>query len=637
MLKLNQVTLRRGLKVLFEGVDLTIHNGQRVGVTGANGSGKSSLFALFLSKLEVDEGEMANSRGLVFASTDQEVEGVERIARDYVVDGDTALRDIENQLQQAQKSDNGHKHAELLTLFEQKEGYTANSRAGTLLHGLGFTEVQQQLPVSEFSGGWRMRLNLARALMSPSDVLLLDEPTNHLDLDAVLWLETWLLRYQGTLLLISHDREFLDRVATHIIHIEQEQIQIYTGNYSDFEKLRAEKLSSQQANYQRQQREIAHMQSFITRFKAKATKAKQAQSRIRALERMEVISPAHVDSQFQFSFRNPDDLPDPLVIMEEVNCGYPDACIVSNVNATIRSGDKIGLLGINGAGKSTFVRTLVGELESLNGNIKTAKKINIAYFAQHQLEQLPSEESVLSYLQSIAQNATESVVRDYAGGFGFRGDRVFDQINILSGGEKARLVLAGIVYQKPNLLLLDEPTNHLDIEMRHALTVALQDYNGALIMVSHDRHLLRCTVDQLWLVAQGSLILFDSDLDAYTTWIKEQRLLDATAHSQSIDKSENSAADRKQRKRQEADARKKIQPLKMKVRKLEKTLEDSVKKLVYIQEKLADSSLYQNENKQDLQTFLKKQASIKTTIETLEEDCLLALDEYEKASMEAGI
>lgn len=636
MLELKKATLRRGLKVLFERANLSVHRGQRLGVVGANGSGKSSLFALFLGKHEIDEGEVSANRGLVFASTDQEVEGVNRLACEYVIDGDADLRDVEQLLSLAQQSDDGNRHAQLLGQYEQKGGYTANARAGSLLYGLGFSKEQQQKQVSDFSGGWRMRLNLARALMSPSDVLLLDEPTNHLDLDAVLWLESWLTRYKGTLLLISHDREFLDRVATHIVHIEHQQLWFYKGNYSEFEKLRAEKLGAQQANFQRQQREIKHIQSFITRFKAKATKAKQAQSRVKALERMELISPAHVDSQFHFTFRQPDELPDPLIIMEGVDCGYGDNLILTSIDATIRSGDKIGLLGINGAGKSTFVRTLVGDISPGSGIIDASPKLKLGYFAQHQLEQLPSEQSVFQYLQAIALNGAESEVRDFAGGFGFRGDRIYDQISILSGGEKARLVLAGIVYQKPNLLLLDEPTNHLDIEMRHALTLALQDYNGALIMVSHDRHLLRCTVDKLWLISNGSLEPFDSDLDEYTDWIRDQRLQLAEQGKPKSSNTTNSFIDRKQRKRLEAAARQKLQPLKQKLKKLEKVLEDTEQELVYIQEQLVDTSLYLAENKENLRDLLDKQVVAKAAIASREEDCLEVLEELEKLSSTSG-
>ncbi len=632
MLKLTDITLRRGLKVLFQNLDLTIHDGQRVGVTGANGTGKSSLFALLLGKLEADEGVLDISSKLVFSSTDQEVESSDRVAREYVIDGDAALREVEQGLVLAQSNNNGHRHAELLSQYEHIDGYTAQTRAATLLHGLGFSNTDQLRPVNDFSGGWRMRLNLARALMCPSDVLLLDEPTNHLDLDAVLWLESWLLRYSGTLLLISHDREFLDRIATHVAHIEQQKLRLYTGNYSDFEKQRAEQLALQQVNYNRQQREIAHIQSFIKRFKAKASKAKQAQSRVKALQRMELISAAHVDSEFSFCFRQPDHLPNPLLSMENATCGYGDSCIIKSANIGIQSGDKIGLLGMNGAGKSTFVRSLVGELPLISGVVKTSQHLKLGYFAQHQLEQLPVGDIVLHYLQRLDPLAKESEMRDFAGSFGFRGDRIFDKIEILSGGEKARLVLAAIVYQKPNLLLLDEPTNHLDIEMRHALTLALQAFNGALVMVSHDRHLLRCTVDELWLVSGGSVSIFPSDLDAYTHWLREQRQNQPQINKSMAAKPNNSSAARRDKKRTEAQVRKKLQPLKQTADRCEKKLERIELKLLAIQEQLSDSCLYGSEQKDKLQALLTEQASIKSSQANIEIDWLHALEALEKAS-----
>lgn len=635
MLNLKDVTLRRGKKVLFSGADLTIHKGQRVGVTGANGAGKSSLFRMLLGTLDADEGEVDLASGLVFASTDQEVEATIRVAREYVIDGDQRLRALESRLQAAEESGNGSQHASLLGEFETLGGYTAISRAATMLNGLGFSNEDQLRPLSDFSGGWRMRLNLARALMCPSDVLLLDEPTNHLDLDAVLWLESWLIRYQGTLLLISHDREFLDRVCTHIAHIEQRFIRLYTGNYSEFEKQRSEQLAAQQADYIRQQREIAHIQDFVRRFKAKATKAKQAQSRIKALERMEVISPAHVDSQFHFSFREPEHLPSPLLTLEDVDCGYESATIIKQASLGIQSGERIGLLGMNGAGKSTFVQTMVGDLALVSGKIQSSPHLKTGYFAQHQLEQLPEGGSPMSYLQDLAPKATEAELRNFAGGFGFHSDDVYNAIDTMSGGEKARLVLAGIVYQKPNFLLLDEPTNHLDIEMRHALTLALQDFEGALVIVSHDRHLLRCCTDELWLVADGNVTPFDSDLDAYTVWLGEQRRLNNESETDLIEEQgvrDHSAAAKKERKRVAAEERKKIQPLKNAVARFEKKLDEIAEKLSAVENTLSEPQLYEENAKDQLKTLLQEQASLKKQHDQLESDWMQAMEEMENVS-----
>ncbi|HBR96034.1 MAG TPA: ABC transporter ATP-binding protein [Gammaproteobacteria bacterium] len=635
MLSLKDVTLRRGDKVLFTHTDLTVHRGQRVGVTGANGAGKSSLFRLLQGELDTDTGEVDLAAGLVFASTDQEVAASPRLAREYVIDGDTSLRAVEARLQQAEGAGDGQQHATLLAEYEQHGGYTAAARAASLLSGLGFSEAQQQQPLADFSGGWRMRLNLARALMCPSDVLLLDEPTNHLDLDAVLWLESWLLRYPGTLLLISHDREFLDRVCTHIAHMEHQRIRLYTGNYSAFERQRAEQLAAQQADYVRQQREIAHIQDFVRRFRAKATKAKQAQSRLKALERMELISPAHVDSAFHFAFLTPSHLPSPLLSLEQVDCGYAsEQPVLQAVSAAIDSGARIGLLGMNGAGKSTLVRTLVGDLPRLTGQSHASPHLKVGYFAQHQLEQLPQSDTVLAYLQAVSPEAPETELRDFAGGFGFQGDNVFAVIETLSGGEKARLVLAGIVRNKPNFLLLDEPTNHLDIEMRHALTLALQDYPGALVVVSHDRHLLRCCADELWLVANGQVAPFDADLDAYTQWLAEQRkqLAAAITDAQPAAAKAHTASARREEKRLAAQQRQKLQPLKRTVARAEAALDEVAASLTTLETTLADPEMYTDAQKERLQTLLVEQARLKKRHDQLESDWMLAMEALEAAS-----
>ncbi|MDO6459952.1 ATP-binding cassette domain-containing protein [Granulosicoccaceae sp. 1_MG-2023] len=635
MLQLKNATLRRGTRVLFSEVDLTVHRGYRVGVTGANGAGKSSLFAMLLGRLEADEGDVSITPGLVFASTDQEVAPSAQAAREYVIDGDQHLRELQQALAEAEAAGDGTRQARVHADLEQHGAYSSEARAAALLNGLGFSEAQQSRPVADFSGGWRMRLNLARALMCPSDVLLLDEPTNHLDLDAVLWLESWLLHYPGTLLLISHDREFLDRVCTHIAHIEHGGVRLYTGGYSDFETQRAAQLANQQATFEKQQREIAHMEDFVRRFRAKASKARQAQSRLKALERMEQIMPAHVDQSFNFSFREPGRLPSPLLTVEKIDCGYPGNTILSGVNFSIEPGDRIGLLGMNGAGKSTLIKSLVSEIPLQGGKLGASPHLRTGYFAQHQLELLHDEETPLSYLMRIDRKAAESELRDYVGGFGFRGDDAFQPVAQMSGGEKARLVLAAIVYQKPNFLVLDEPTNHLDIDMRHALTVALQSFQGALLIVSHDRHLLRCSADTLKLVDNGRVRDFDDDLDAYAGWLAEQRR-EAGGAAQKSANDENSAAARKERKRRQAEARQRLQPLKKQLDKLEKAVDKAAAGLAQIETALSDAALYTDEGKERLQTLLSEQAALKKEHDTLETQWMEAMEAYEEASQESA-
>ncbi|MCG6936421.1 MAG: ATP-binding cassette domain-containing protein, partial [Proteobacteria bacterium] len=503
MLTFSNLALRRGPRLLFEQASFTIHTGNKVGLTGANGTGKSSLFSLILGTLQADEGSVDLPPRTVIAHVAQETPAVDQAAIDYVLDGDRELRQLQARLHTAEQDNQGEQQAHLHESLANIDAYTAPSRAARLLSGLGFSTDQHQLPVNHFSGGWRMRLNLAQALMCRSDLLLLDEPTNHLDLDAVLWLEEWLLRYPGTLLLISHDRDFLDRSVDHIAHIEQQQLNLYSGNYSAFETQRAAQLTQQQAAYIKQQEEIAHMQAFVDRFRAKATKAKQAQSRLKALERMTQIAPAHVDSPFHFQFPAPDKLPRPLLSLDTIEFGYTEAPLLERVSFSLNPGDRIGLLGPNGAGKSTLIKILAGELAPRTGTREPAKHLRLGYFAQHQLEQLHPEESALTHLRRLDPQASEQHLRNYLGGFDFQGDRVTEPVAPFSGGEKARLVLALLVYQKPNLLLLDEPTNHLDLEMRLALSTALQDFEGAMVIVSHDRHLLRTVTDQFYLVHDG--------------------------------------------------------------------------------------------------------------------------------------
>jgi ATP-binding cassette subfamily F protein 3 len=523
MLNFCDLTLRRGKRVLFSGATFSLFRGEKVGITGENGSGKSSLLALVRGELTPDGGTFDMPAQLAVAHVSQELLPSERSAIDFVLDGDPQLRELEARLNQAQLQDDGEHLAELHARYEAIGGYEATSRAGQLLHGLGFAASDEQRSVSAFSGGWRVRLNVAQALMCRSDLLLLDEPTNHLDLDAILWLESWLLGYPGTLLLISHDREFLDRVTDRIVNLEHGHARAYRGNYSAFEQQRASELAEQAALYTRQQREIRHMQSFVERFRAKASKARQAQSRLKALERMQRIAPAHVDSSFEFSFALPQKLPRPLLALERQAVGYEGRAVVSGISLTVAPGDRVAVLGRNGAGKSTLMKLLAGQLEASAGARTCARDLKIGYFAQHQLEQLNALGTPYQHLREMSEalvdRATEQQLRDFLGAFGFRGDRVFEPVAPLSGGEKARLVLALLAYQRPNLLLLDEPTNHLDLEMRQALAVALQDYEGAVILVSHDRHLLRVVADQLLLVDQGRLSEFDGDLEDYARWL----------------------------------------------------------------------------------------------------------------------
>jgi len=504
----------------------------------------------------------------------------------------------------------GLKQATLHEKLAAIDGYAARARAGRLLHGLGFNPEHLDMPVRSFSGGWRMRLNLAQALMCRSDLLLLDEPTNHLDLDAVIWVEQWLTAYDGTLLLISHDRDFLDRVVTHIGHIEQTGMTMYTGNYSEFEKLRAERLANQTAAFSKQQREIAHVRSFVDRFKAKATKAKQAQSRLKMLERMELINPAHVDSEFDFEFREPDKLPDPLVRLDRVNAGYGDVRVLDTISLSISPGDRFGLLGRNGAGKSTLIRTIAGDLNPQHGERETAKDLRVGYFAQHQLEQLNPDASPVDHLKKIDRFISDKEARAFLGGFGFQGEMALAPSAPFSGGEKARLVLALLVYQKPNLLLLDEPTNHLDLGMRHALTRALQDFDGAMVVVSHDRHLLESVSDRLYLVSEGKVDEFIDDLEAYRKWLLAERKESKTQEEDAVEApKDNSREARKERRQADADRRKQLQTVRNRVKKLDREVEKLTKEKSDIETQLADQSLYEDDNWEDLKSLHDKQTA----------------------------
>jgi len=626
MLQFIDVSLRRGPVLLFERASLQIHPGQKVGVTGANGAGKSSLFALLRGEVHADNGDVRVPADWQLAHVAQQLASSEQAALEFVIDGDRGLRDLQRRLVSAEQSNQGELLAELHAQLDAVDGYTAHSRAGRLLHGLGFSTADLQRPVSAFSGGWRMRLNLAQALMCRSDLLLLDEPTNHLDLDAVIWLEGWLRSYPGTLLLISHDREFLDSVVGHILHIEQREIRLYSGNYSAFEHLRSERLAGQQAEYRKQQREIAHVQSYIDRFRAKASKAKQAQSRLKALQRMQEIVPAHVDSPFHFALREPDRLPPQLLRFEHVGAGYGDCVVLDDIRLTLSPGDRIGLLGRNGAGKSTLIKLLAGMLAPCSGQCETARDLNIGYFAQHQVEQLHPQHSPLEHLQQLDPRAREQELRDYLGGFGFSGERANMPSAPFSGGEKSRLALALLVYRKPNLLLLDEPTNHLDLEMRQALAQALQDFTGAMVLVSHDRHLLRVCCDELLLVHDGRVEPFPLSLEEYPQWLAAQ-------NRQSDDErppdSAQSATARKQQKRADAEQRKQLQPLRQKISRAEQALEAAQADKSRLEEHLADSGLYTPDNKPRLQALLLDKAELDRRCQQLEQEWLQASEALE--------
>jgi ATP-binding cassette subfamily F protein 3 len=623
MITLSNLSLRRGGRELLTDTTFNIHPAQKVGVTGANGSGKSSLFALIRGLLHQDEGDFSLPSTWVIAHVAQETPASDLSALDYALLGDSEYIALQQELKTAEGARLGEIHAQL----EAIDGYTTESRAATLLHGLGFKAEQIQHPVASFSGGWRMRLNLAQALMCRSDLLLLDEPTNHLDLDAVIWLQDWLIRYAGTLLLISHDREFLDAVIRHVAHIEHGQLTLYTGNYSAFEHIRAEKLAQQQSAYERQQREREHMQKYVDRFRAQATKAKQAQSRLKALERMQEIAPAHIHSPFHFHFFDPVKLPDRLITVEDATVSYGTEVIIEHVNFQLTPGKRIGLIGPNGAGKSTFIKFLAGELAASAGEIILAQDFHLGYFAQHQLEQLHLDQTPLEHLRDLDKQSREQELRNYLGGFNFRGERIDERVAPFSGGEKARLVLALLIYQRPNVLLLDEPTNHLDLEMRHALSIALQNFQGAMIIVSHDRHMLKTVTDELLIVDDKKIIPFNGDLDDYAQWIKDKNKQPQIGEESS--EKNNKSLSRKQQRKHDAGLRKKLQPLKRIVDQLEKQIDQLHVKQQQLENTLADADIYQQSNKNKLKQALLEKSSINTNLEDIEMQWIEASEDYD--------
>ncbi len=635
MLRITNLTLARGVKRLLEGANLTVHTGHKVGLVGSNGCGKSSLFAAIRHELLPDAGSIALPPSWTIAHVAQETPAVAVPAIDYVLDGDRELREIETALAAAERDHalDGEALADLHHRFDEIGGYSSRARAATLLAGLGFPEARHSDAVPSFSGGWRMRLNLAQALMCRSDLLLLDEPTNHLDLDAVLWLEDWLGKYPGTLLLITHDRDFLDGVVDQIVHVNARKLAVYTGNYAQFEVMRAQQLALQQASYAKQQRQVAHLHSFIDRFRAKATKAKQAQSRIKALERMELIAAAHVDSPFEFAFPPVAAAARQLVLLEHATLGYPaKPPVLANVDWGILAGDRIGLLGPNGAGKSTLLKAIAGTLVPSAGSRSTAQNLKLGYFAQHQVEQLREEYSPLWHLRQIEPDTREQEFRDYLGGFDFRGDMASSAVGRFSGGEKARLTLALIVRQKPNLLLLDEPTNHLDIEMREALTEALQDYGGALVVVAHDRHLLRATTDALWLVADGKITQFDGDLDDYRDWVLNLRRRERVEPETDI--AAAAPVDRKAQKREQAAARQRLadarRPIAARQAAIEKEMAGYNREKEQLDAWLALPEAYAEAMKDELKTNVARQGEVVWQLARLETEWLELAEALER-------
>lgn len=626
MINIRAMSLMRGGKVLLENADITIFPSHHVGLVGRNGTGKSSLFALLRNELSVEQGHCDVPKGWRIASVKQETPALERSALDYVLDGDQELRALEAQLATAEAQHDGHAIGSLHDQLATIGGYDAPARAAALLDGLGFLPEQIHHPVKAFSGGWRMRLNLAQALIARADLLLLDEPTNHLDVDAIFWLENWLQRFPGTLMVISHDRDFLDAVVQQIVHIEHQTATSYSGNYSNFERQQAEQLAQQQAQFEKEQAQRKHLQSYIDRFRYKASKAKQAQSRIKALERLQASAPLRAASGFNFQFKEPAQLPNPLLTLENVQAGYGDTVILRDIKFNLVPGSRIGLLGRNGAGKSTLVKLLAGELKAQSGIVALNPGVSLGYFAQHQLETLDLQATPLQHLQRLDAQATEQQLRDFIGGFGFSGDAATALVGPMSGGEKARLVLALIVYQKPNMLLLDEPTNHLDSTMREALVYALQDFNGAMVIVSHDRHLLRTTVDEFYLVANQHVEPFAGDLDAYQDWLKQH----AQQQSTTANDGNSGKADRKAEKRQAAERRQALKPLKDRIQKAEKAMQTFAQELAQLNETLADNALYEVARKNELTDLLKQQAEIQAKLEQAEAEWLAAEEAMQK-------
>lgn len=638
MIQLDQFSVRRGGRVLFQKASMQLHPGWKIGLTGVNGAGKSTLFAALLGGIESDSGSLTRPNVWTVAHMAQEIQALNMKAIDFVLSGDEEYWTIQHQLEHPDQLSNDEL-AHLYSRFDEINGYAAAAKASQLMAGLGFFDYQSQYDVASFSGGWRMRLNLARTLMSRSDLLLLDEPTNHLDLDAILWLEDWLKAYEGTLVLISHDRDFLDAITDHILHIENQQLTLYTGNYSTFETTRAERLAQQQQAFEKQQETRAHLQKYIDRFKAQATKARQAQSRIKQLERMQELAPAHVDTPFTFSFREPSKMSSPLLALEHADIGYGDKLIVTNVNLQITPTSRIGLLGMNGAGKSTLIKSLVGDLALLRGTRYASELLNIGYFAQHQMDALDGAASPMLQLSRIAdKKISEATLRAFLGSFGFSGERMDTPSESFSGGERARLALALIVWQRPNVLILDEPTNHLDLDMRHALTMALQDFEGAVVLVSHERQLIASVCDELILVHAGNSRDFDGDLHDYADWLRQARndLMKqgqqpaAPVQSKVEAQPVISKLDKEAQRKEAAKRREQTRPIRKNIEKLESQIGRLQPRLAEIEIALGDSSIYDAARKDELLKLMNEQTELKQQLEQAEEQMLELMMELEE-------
>lgn len=658
MIILEDISLSRGPKILMQNASATLQPGQKLALIGANGTGKSSFFAMLLGALAADTGNIRGMSGLRLAHMAQELEASAETALSFVMAGDSAVFSLLQKIGEAERTENYEQAASFYQELDALDGYDAERRAEQLLLGLGFDRSELSQTVTDFSGGWRVRLNLARALMTPSDVLLLDEPTNHLDLDTMLWLQSWLLRYEGTLLMISHDRDFIDAICDRTLSLEGQQLVTYRGGYSAFEKQRAERMAQQRAEFARQQREIAHIEDFVRRFRAKATKAKQAQSRLKALERMETVAPAHADSPFYFQFPEPGKISDPLLSIDDLSLGYANETILSNVSFSLHPGDRIGLLGKNGAGKSTLLKGLTGALKRQSGRRVTGAHLRIGYFDQQQLDVLDLDASPLLHLQRLTPAARDQSILDFLGGFNFKGDRAKEAIRPFSGGEKARLALAMVVWQDPNVLILDEPTNHLDLEMRHALAMALQGYTGAIVLVSHDRHLLRHVVESLWLVEGGAVSEYPDDLPTYEKWVlagdkavesqtarsaarsdeqpdtlKVKGFEQGVARQDLHESGNNDSATRasvsegvgqnvlrgKAYRQNSAEQRARLKPLRQALQKTEKQLERLQTQLAALQTELADPAIYEAEQRERLAEVVRNEGALKAELDEVEE------------------